>query len=198
MSTRNNFPWLPTLLATGLLLAPNAAVRADEIVLAGPHPSLKQNAVNLQFLFGDGVGDSFSGRGVGIGYGYMLQGPLWLDLQMNLRASACGPLGGCGTNNGSDAELMAGVAWRFRTDIPVVPYVRGAAGLIYLYPDGAQNAMGLAVRAGIGARYYVFDWLGFGIEGALSLGHGYYAADYPGGHTYAVGDMCVGVEFQFR
>lgn len=198
MSTRKNFPWTPILLAAGLLLAPGGQARADDLVLAGPHPSLKENAVSLQALFGDGLGDSFSGRGIGLGYGYMLHGPLWLDLQMNLRTSACSPFGGCGPHTGSDAELMAGVAWRFRTDIPVVPYVRGAAGMVYLYPDNAQSAMGLAARAGVGIRYYVFDWLGFGVETAVSVGRGYFAADYAGGHTYAVGDMAVGVEFQFK
>jgi hypothetical protein len=186
------------MLAAGLLLAPGVPARADDLVLAGPHPFLKENAVNLQVLFGNGIGDSFSGRGIGLGYGYMLHGPLWLDLQVNWRASVCGPSGGCAPYTGGDAELMAGVAWRFRTDIPVVPYLRGAAGLVYLYPDNAQSAMGLAARAGAGIRYYVFDWLGFGVEGALSLGRGSFAADYPGGHTYAVADMAVGVEFQFK
>jgi hypothetical protein len=186
------------LAAFGLVAASGARAWADEAVLAGPHPSRKENAVNVQFLVGTGLGDSFSGRGVGIGYGYMLHGPLWLDLQINVRASACGPLPACAGSTGDDAELMAGVAWRVRTDIPVVPYLRGAAGLLYLYPNGAANAVGLGARAGAGLRYYVFDWLGFGVEAALSLGHGYFAADYRGGRTYAVLDMAIGVEFQFR
>ena len=176
-----------------------AAARADDLVLAGPHPSLKENAITVQFLAGEGLGDSFTGRGVGLGYGYMLQGPLWLDLQMNVRASGCGPFrSSCGAHTGNDAELMAGVAWRFRTDIPVVPFLRGDAGLVYLYPDGAQSAFGLAVRGGAGMRYYVFDWLGFGVEGALSLGHGYFAQAYTAGKGYAVVDVAFGVEYQFR
>jgi hypothetical protein len=198
MSIRKKFRWIPTLLTAGLLSMSSAGARADDSVLAGPHPSRKENAVSVQFLAGTGLGDSFSGRGVGIGYGYMLQGPLWLDLQINVRASACAPLAACAATNGDDAELMAGVAWRVRTDIPVVPFLRGGAGLVYLYPNSAQNAVGLAARAGAGIRYYVFDWLGFGIEAALSLGHGYFAADYARGHTYAVLDMAIGVEYQFR
>jgi hypothetical protein len=210
MSTRKNFPRSGSLFAArllgafvaltpaGLVVGAAGVARADELVLAGPHPALKENAVSLQFLFGAGISDSWSGRGLGIGYGYMLRGPLWLDLQMNLRASSCGPFGDCGPHTGNDAELMAGAAWRFRTDIPVVPFLRGGIGLIYLYPNGAQSAIGMAARAGAGVRYYIFDWLGFGVEAALSLGHGYLGQDYAGGHTYAVADMGIGVEYQFR
>jgi hypothetical protein len=216
MSTRKNFPrtalrlvsrFAARLLAAFVTLASAAALpgvgnvaRADELVLAGPHPALKENALSLQFLFGAGLSDSWSGRGLGIGYGYMLHGPLWLDLQMNLRASACGAFlaASCGTHTGNDAELMAGVAWRFRTDIPVVPILRGGVGLIYLYPNGAQSAIGLGARAGAGIKYYLYDWLGFGVEAALSLGHGYLGQDYAGGHTYAVADMGIGVEYQFQ
>jgi len=133
-----------------------------------------------------------------LGYGYMLRGPLWLDLQMTWRASACSLFRACATQTGDSAELMAGVTWRFRTDIPLVPYLRGAGGLVFLYPDHFQNAMGLAVRAGGGLRYYVYDWLGFGAELGISLGHAYFADGYPGSRTYVVGDLSAGVEFQFR
>ena len=198
MSTRTHFPLLP-LLAIGAIFTASAAARAEDMVLAGPHPFLKENAIAVQFLVGNGLGDSFSGRGVGLGYGYMLQGPLWLDLQMNVRASGCGPFSSsCGAHTGNAAELMTGIAWRFRTDIPVVPFLRGGAGVVYLYPDGAQSAFGLAARGGTGLKYYVFDWLGFGVEAALSLGHGYFAPTYSAGRGYAVFDMAVGVEYQFR
>jgi hypothetical protein len=100
---------------------------AEELMLQGPHPELKENAVSVLALMGHGFGDSFSGSGVGLGYGLMLRGPLWLDLQTNIRTKGCSLFTGrCGTK-GSDVELLAGFAWRFRTDIPVVPYVRGAA-----------------------------------------------------------------------
>jgi hypothetical protein len=185
------------LLAISVALA-GATARADDLILSGPHPALKENALAAQFLVGNGLGDSFSGRGVGIGYGYMLQGPLWLDLQMDFRASGCAPFNPCGPHTGDDVELMAGVAWRFRTDIPVVPFVSGAAGLVYLYPNGADSAVGLAIRGAGGLRYYVYDWLGFGVEVALSLGHGYFAQSYPASHGYTVFDTAFGVEYQFR
>lgn len=167
-------------------------------MLRGPLPDLKDNAVAVQLLIGSGLGDSFSGRGVGLGYGFMLRGQLWLDLQMNLRVASCGlGRGTCGPHDGSDAEVLAGVAWRFHTNIPLVPFVRGAGGLIYLDPSHAPSAAGIAARGGVGAKYYVYDWLGFGVEAALTLGHGFFADGYTGDRTYAVVDVGLGVEWQF-
>lgn len=196
MSARLTFP-CTLAIAVHLMLGAGTSARAADLILAGPHPFLKENALSVQFLMGSGLGDSFSGRGVGLGYGYMLNGPLWLDLQMNIRAATCSPDSACGPHTGSDAELLAGAAWRFRTPVPLVPYLRGNAGLVYLYPRAGKDAIGLAVRGSAGAKYFVFDWLGFGLEAALSLGHGYFAADYAGDHTYAVFDVALGVEWQF-
>jgi hypothetical protein len=184
--------------AACLLGAVGARARAEDMILVGPHPFLKENAASVQFLLGTGLGDSFSGRGVGLGYGYMLNGPLWLDLQMNVRAAACSPYGACRALGGSDVELLAGASWRMRTSVPLVPYLRGGAGLVYLYPRSSQSATGLAVRGGVGAKYYIFDWLGFGMEADLSLGHGAFAQDYAGSHTYSVFDIALGMEWQFR
>lgn len=189
------------MAATALVLAVATSVspaRATELMLAGPHPMRNENALSLQIVSGDGFGDSFSGRGFNAGYGYMLQGPLWLDLQMTWRASACSLFRPCGEFTGATAELMTGVTWRFRTDIPVVPYARGAAGLMFLYPDHFRNAMGVAVRAGGGLRYYIYDWLGFGVELGFSFGHASFADGYTGPSTYRVGDLSAGVEYQFR
>ena len=172
--------------------------RAEDLMLTGPHPFLKENSLSLQFLLGEGLGDSFSGRGVGLGYGYMLSGPLWLDLQMNVRAAACSPYGACAATSGSDVELLAGASWRIRTAVPLVPYLRGGAGLVYLYPRVGNDAIGLVARGGAGARYYLFDWLGFGLEAAMSLGHVTFGESYPLGRTYAVFDVALGMEWQFR
>ena len=184
--------------AATVIAGGGAAARADDLILTGPHPFLNENALDARFLLGSGLGDSFSGRGVSIGYGYLLRRPLWLDLQINYRVSGCAPFDPCGAHTGDDVELLAGVTWRFRTDIPVVPFVRGDAGLVYLYPNGARSAVGLAARGAAGLHYFVFDWLGFGIEVALSVGHGFFAQTYPASHTYAVLDTAFGVEYQFR
>ena len=200
MPTRFTFPWTLAFVVFAFLLGSQTGspARADDLILTGPHPFLKENALSVEFLLGAGLGDSFSGRGVGLGYGYMLTGPLWLDLQMNIRAAACSPYGACRSTGGSDVELLAGASWRMRTDLPLVPYLRGGAGLIYLYPRAGQSATGLAVRGGVGAKYYIYDWLGFGIESALSLGHAYFSQDYAGSHTYAIFDVGLGMEWQFR
>lgn len=208
MSTDGHFPRTrgaasPIRLATfavALIVAavvqPRAA-SAENLVLAGPHPMRKANTLALHLVSGDGFGDSFSGRGFGLEYGYMLQGPLWLDLQATYRASACSLFRACGMHTGDSAELLVGLAWRFRTDIPLVPYLRGAAGLLFLYPDRFQNAMGVAVRGGGGLRYYLYDWLGFGAELGMTLGHASFTDEYTGDSTHFLGDLSANVEFQF-
>jgi hypothetical protein len=60
-----------------------------------------------------------------------------------------------------------------------------------------QSAVGVALRGGGGIGYFVFDWLGFGLEAGMSLGRAFYADDYMGNETYAVFDFGGGVEFQF-
>jgi hypothetical protein len=189
---------MPLLLLLLLLLAtaPRRA-RAEELMLTGPHPFLKENALSLQVLLSAGLGDSSNGRGVGIGYGYMLDGPLWLDLQLNVRGASSSPLVACQPTSADAVELLGGLTWRLRTPVPVVPYLRLAGGLLYLYPRAGANAAGPAGRAAVGARYYVFDWLGFVLEGALSVGHAYLDRDYPGSHNYAIFDAGLGVEWQF-
>jgi hypothetical protein len=179
-------------------LATPSRAAAENLVLSGPPPMLNENSVSLHLVSGDGLGGSFSGRGFALGYGYRLQGPLWLDLQMTWRASACSLLRSCSDTAGDSAELVAGLTWRFRTDIPLVPYVRGAMGLVYLYPDHFKNAMGVMVRAGGGLRYFIYDWLGFGAELGMSLGHANFDDDYTGNNVYRVVDLAAGVEFQFR
>ncbi|MEP6653728.1 MAG: hypothetical protein ABJA82_10235 [Myxococcales bacterium] len=202
MSTRLSFPLTvpPIAILVALLLVAAAPRRAgaEDLVLTGPHPSLKENALSLQVLLSAGLGDSSSGHGVGIGYGYMLDGPLWLDLQLNVRGASSGPLVAGKPTNTDAIELLGGVTWRFRTPVPLVPYLRMGGGLLYLYPRTGANAAGPVGRAAAGARYYVFDWLGFTLEGALSLGHAYLDRDYPGSHNYAVFDAGLGVEWQFQ
>jgi hypothetical protein len=129
----------------------------------------------------------------------MLDGPLWIDLQFNFRGSTCSPWrSNCDPYTGNDVEVMAGIAWRVPLSVPLVPFARLDGGPVFLYPDGSPSAMGLALRGGAGARYYVFDWLGFGAELAMSLGHGFFADAYAGSRTYAVVDVVIGAEVQFQ
>src|SRR6202000_1962089 len=81
--------------------------------------------------------------------------------------------------------------------IPLVPYLRANAGLVFSFPNGADDAVGLAIRAAGGANYFFFDWLGLGIEVGVSLGPIDYDATFTGSHNYAVLDFGGGIEFQF-
>lgn len=188
---------LAVITSSASALPAHAQIPTDAVVLTGPHPFLKENAITVHYLLAHGLGDTFSGNGLGLGYGYMLDGPLWLDLQVNVRGDSCALTVSCGPLHGSDAEVLGGVAWRFRTDLPIVPYLRGGAGLVYLFPEGAQSAVGLTVRAGGGAKYYAYDWLGFGAEIGASLGHAFFSDAYPGSRRYRLIDLAFGIELQF-
>ena len=190
------------LLASLALLAVTPA-RADapaptqENVLRGPHPFLKDNELSAHLLLAEGLGDSWSGTKLGLDYGYHLSGPVWLNLQLNIQKGACSLTPGQCIRSGSVAETLAGGKWKFSTQTPLVPYAKAATGLIYLFPEEARSAVGIAIRGGGGLEYFVFDWLGFGVEVNLSLGHGFFDSSYMAGHGYAIIDIGGGVEFQF-
>jgi hypothetical protein len=198
MLTRLHFPPLLFACAIGLTSALAAATaRADENVLRGPHPFLRDNELSAHFLLAVGAGDSWSGTKIAFDYGFRLHGPLWLDLQVNAQKGSCALTSGACARSGSSWETLAGAKWKFTTESPLVPYAKVATGLVYLFPEQARSAVGLAVRAGGGVAYFFFDWLGFGIEGNLSLGHGFFDSSYTGGHSYVVFDFGGGIEFQF-
>ena len=201
MLTRAHFPRagfdlaLVVALALTTAAAPGAA-RADDNLLQGPHPFLRDNTVSAHYLLTGGIGDSWSGNKVALDYGYRLDGPTWLDLQLNLQVGTCAFSSSC-VRTGSVFELMAGGKWKFVMPTPFVPYVKAGAGPIFLFPDQARSAFGLAMRGGGGVNYFFFDWFGVGIEGDLSLGHAFFDSSVPASHTYAVFDIGAGVEFQF-
>jgi hypothetical protein len=84
------------------------------------------------------------------------------------------------------------VKLKFPTAIPVVPFVKGGAGLAFAFPNGAANGLGVAARVGGGANYFFFDWLGLGAEVGYSIGYLTTAAG-----SYSVFDFGGGLEFQF-
>ena len=194
-------PHFPPLIATSLLLLlatlASAPARADENLLHGPHPFLKENELSAHFLLAAGLGDSWSGTKIGLDYGYRLGGPSWLDLQLNLQKGSCALTSGSCARSGSAFETLAGGKWKYATESPLVPYAKVAAGLIYLFPEQARSAVGLALRTGGGVHYFFFDWLGFGVEANLSLGRGFFDSSYTAGHGYAILDIGGGIEFQF-
>ncbi len=195
MLSRRQFP----LIASSLLITvlASAPARADENLLHGPHPFLKENELSAHLLLAEGLGDSWSGTKVAIDYGYHLSGPTWLNLEINVQKGTCSLTTGSCIRSGSVFETLAGGKWKYATESPFVPYFKAAGGLIYLFPEEARSAVGLALRGGGGVNYFFFDWFGLGVEANLSLGRGFFDSSYTAGHGYAIVDIGGGVEFQF-
>ncbi|HET6282679.1 MAG TPA: hypothetical protein VFH73_17070 [Polyangia bacterium] len=173
--------------------APAALARADDNLLRGPHPFLKENELSAHLLVASGVGDSSAATKLGLDYGYRFGGPNWLNLQLNMQFARCPQP--CST--GKAFETIAGGKWKFATGIPVVPYGKAGAGLIFVFPGTAQSAVGFAARVGGGASYFLYDWLGLGVEANLSLGRVSYQAGVTTDPGYTIFDLGGGVELQF-
>jgi hypothetical protein len=205
MSTRFGFPLLAvTLLGALGALGPSAIAHADDNLLHGPHPFLKENDLSAHVLIANGLGSSMSGAKLAFDYGYRVtsgRAPLGIDLALNLQQAACtqtGTQGPCGPDTGTLFETLAGVRWKFQTPIPLVPFVAAAGGLVFSFPNGADAAAGPMARVVGGANYFFFDWLGLGVEAGLSLGYLDYDSTFTGGsRAYNVFDVGGGVEFQF-
>jgi hypothetical protein len=205
MSDPGRFPssrWL-LAIAIGALAARSSTARADENLLQGPHPFLKDNELSLHVLIAEGQSDSLSGAKLAVDYGYKLgagAAPTWLNLEINVEHGGCAPTPNnapCGSNTGDVVETMAGAKWKLATPIPLVPFFKVAGGLVFAFANGASDAPGLAIRGGGGVNYFFFDWLGLGIEVGVSLGRIDYDATFQGSHTYSVFDAGGGLEFQF-
>lgn len=189
----------------GALCAWPTAARAQENLLHGPHPFLKDNQLSLHVLVGEGMGDTLSGAKLAVSYGYKLTSgvvaPVWFDLQVNYEHSGCNAdvmnSAVCGTNTGDMVETFVGARWTFGTPLPLVPFLKTGAGLLFAFPNGASDAVGLGVRAVGGANYFFFDWLGLGAQVGVSLGRIDYDATFKGSHNYATLDFGGGLEFQF-
>jgi hypothetical protein len=195
----------PAAAALASLVAWPSVGRTQENLLHGPHPFLKNNDLSLHVLVAEGMGATLSGAKLAMSYGYKLTGgvvaPVWLDLQINYEHSGCNAdtttNGICGTNTGDMVETFVGARWTFATPLPLVPFLKTGAGLLFAFPNGASDAVGLGVRAVGGANYFFFDWLGLGAQVGVSLGRIDYDATFKGSHNYATMDFGGGVEFQF-
>ncbi len=191
---------LAVLVLGAALLLPSAA-RAEENLLHGPHPFLKDNELSVHALIGEGQGDAISGAKLEVDYGYKVTAPFWLNLLVSFEHSGCNPApggaGDCPGVTGDIVETMAGAKWKLGTPIPLVPFLKADAGLVFAFPNGATDALGLAVRAAGGANYFFFDWLGLGAQVGFSLGRIDYDGTFHGSHTYSIVDFGGGLEFQF-
>jgi hypothetical protein len=98
---------------------------------------------------------------------------------------------------GDAAEVLGGIKWKLRMNVPVVPYAKAVAGLAYLFPDGSRSALGPIVRGGLGAKYFLYEWLGLGLELTASLGHASYQDGAGLDRTLGGVDVALGAELQF-
>jgi hypothetical protein len=204
MRVRERIPLLALSLAIAGAALP-APARADENMLHGPHPFLRDNLLSVHVLISEEMSDTLSGAKLGFDYGYKLTdstaAPVWLDLQVNYAHAGCDSttsnIAVCGADTGDLIETLAGARWTFATPIPLVPYLKGAAGLLFAFPNQATDSVGLGIRFAGGANYFFFDWLGLGAEVGFSLGRIDYDTTFVGSHNYAVLDFGGGLEFQF-
>jgi hypothetical protein len=182
------------LAALALPARARAATDGDNM-LRGPHPFRRDNELSAHMLLAAGGSNTPNGGKLALDYGYKLRGPVWLNLQLNWQSASCQSPGGgnnCTSPAGQVYETLVGAKLKWRTAIPIVPYIKGGVGLAYAFPVGASNGWGLAARAGGGASYFIFDWLGLGLELGFSLGHLTTAKS-----SYSVMDFGGGLEFQF-
>jgi hypothetical protein len=180
----------------GVLCSALPSARAEDELLRGPHPFIKDNELTLHAGYSDGLGENARGLRVQGDYSYRLGQTLWFDIQIAVVNGRCHVNDTtCSTGQANAADIVSGAAWKFQTNLPVVPYVKVDGGPIFLFPESTRSVFGLLARGGIGAHYYFFDWFGVGAEFTSSVG-----LFFPNsGSTRAIGslDANLGVALQF-
>lgn len=183
-------------LACALVVAAPARA-ADEELLRGPHPFIKDNQVSLHAGGSLGAGDSARGLRVQADFTSRWTQAIWADVQMGVVNGRCrADQSVCG-NGGNTVDIVGGVAWKFQTNLPLVPYARAAAGPTFLFPDGARSVAGFLVRGGVGAHYFLFDWFGLGAEFAGDWGMAFFGNSAHRTGTLGGVDASLGVALQF-
>jgi hypothetical protein len=172
--------------------------RADNL-LRGPYPFLRDNELSVHGGYAAGFGDTFAGPKATVDYGYKLSGGWWLDIGGGFLSGLCQQHAGAApcAGEGDSAEVLAGIKWKLRMNVPVVPYAKLVAGLTYLFPDGARSGIGPIARAGVGAHYFFYQWIGVGLEVTCSLGHAGYQDAVGLSRTLGGLDAIAGAELAF-
>jgi len=190
--TKRRAPFL--VIAASLFLSLTGTKARAEDILRGPHPFVKENSLSLSGGLTAASGAAVGGTRLHLNYGYQLAGSVWLDIHAGIVDGDPDPPGAavcasCGTS----ADVLGGIAYRLRMNIPVVPYAKLSAGVVYLFPGQGENTAGLLARPAVGGKYFLYDWLGFGLE--LATGIGFVSAG--SSRTVASLDLSVGAEWQF-
>ena len=187
------------LCAFALTAAASAGPARAEELLRGPYPFLRDNELSLHGGYAAGFGDTFAGPKAVVDYGYKLNRGIWLDLDLGLLSGQCRPRldsPAC-VRKGNSAEVLVGIKWKLRMNVPVVPYAKVLGGLGYQFPDSARSAAGPVVRAGVGAKYFFYEWIGVGGEITAAAGHAGYQDGSGLGRTLGALDFTLGVEAAF-
>jgi hypothetical protein len=188
----------PALIAFALLGASASSAKAEEELLRGPHPFLKDNELTLHAGYSAGLGDNVRGLRVQGDYLNRLAQTVWLDLQIGIVSGSCrANQTACGSGGGNAVDILGGAAWKFQTNLPIVPYAKAALGPIFLFPDGTRSAAGFLVRGAVGAHYFLYDWFGVGAEFAGSWGVAFFSSDSHGTGSLGSVDMKMSVALQF-
>jgi hypothetical protein len=169
--------------------------------LRGPHPFLQENVLTL--TAGYGFANQLSGVRGALGYGRDIAGSLWFDLRLDLidnsdpaPAPQNPPCTNCAQVD-TLASVLGGLAYRLRADIPVIPYGSLTAGPVFMFNTGARGAIGFAVRASVGARYYLHEWIGLGVELGAVAGGAVVDQDAGLSENIAQFDLGLSAEYQF-
>jgi hypothetical protein len=190
--------WARCLLCAVALGIAAGPARAENL-LQGPFPFRHHNELSVHGGYAAGFGDTFAGPKAIVDYGYKLDRGVWLDLNMGLLSGVCRPRVDSPTcdRKGRSAEVLAGIKWKLRMNVPVVPYAKLLGGLAYQFPDGARSALGPMARGGLGAKYFLYEWFGVGAEVTMSLGRAGYQDAATLARTVAGLDVTLGAELQF-
>jgi hypothetical protein len=187
----------PAFLVCALALA--AVPARAENLLEGPFPFARNNELSIHGGYAAGFGDTFAGPKAVVDYGYKLDRGIWLDLGIGFLSGVCRPhvdTPAC-VRKGDSAEVLGGIKWKLQMNVPLVPYAKLQGGLGYQFPDSARSAWGPLLRGGVGATYFLYEWIGVGGEVTMSVGR----ASYEDGSTLsrALGglDATLGAELQF-
>jgi len=184
--------------AFALLGLTASSAQAEEELLRGPHPFIKDNELTVHAGYSAGLGDNMRGLRVQGDYLNRLAQTLWLDIQMGVVSGSCKTNQTVCTNgSGNGVDILGGAAWKFQTNLPIVPYAKVALGPTFLFPDNTRSAWGLLVRGGFGAHYFLYDWFGVGAEFTGAWGLAFFAADSHRTGSLGSVDINLGVAVQF-
>jgi len=198
-----------------------------DIQVKGPEVYPGKSEVSVHVGYQAGVSGFFGG---GSPTGFRLLGDynfrfydfggttLWLNAGAALTVGgSCGVItakgGACGGfASGDSIEPMVGLKAKFRTPIPLVPYVRLDAFFSYIFNRYCDdNGYGFGARAAGGAKYFLTRNVGIGLEAGVTLGPAIFPNGAPSGskcgisyysgpHTdfYGAIDILAGAEFAFN